>query len=203
MNIPVLDEHGRTALVLHRTEDVTDYVRERAAREQDVARGEAWRRRVLEVEADCSPGPRAPGPQRRLREAHEREREVALTLQRAMLPAPTVQVPGLSVAACYRPAENTLFVGGNWFDRATRRRRGRPGGGRRGRQGPGRRGGHWASCAPRCRGDADHGRPARGAGRPRALRPHVHGARGTTVVQVRLDRSRGTVRYAARGTCRR
>ncbi len=52
MNIPILDADGHTAFVLHRTEDITDYVRERDAREQDVAQGEQWRRRVLEVEAD-------------------------------------------------------------------------------------------------------------------------------------------------------
>src|SRR5918998_3358259 len=45
MNIPVLDDEGRTMLILHRTQDVTDYVREQAARRQDVARGDAWRRR--------------------------------------------------------------------------------------------------------------------------------------------------------------
>src|SRR3712207_180293 len=103
VNIPVLDEHGRTLLVLHRTEEVTDYVREQAARRQDVARGEEWRRRVLEVEADLVARARElQEVNEQLREAHEREREVALALQRAMLPSPRLTLAGVEVAARYR-----------------------------------------------------------------------------------------------------
>ncbi|SNS21676.1 Serine phosphatase RsbU, regulator of sigma subunit [Geodermatophilus saharensis] len=49
VHVPVLDDEGRVALLLHRTEDITDYVRLR-----DEARGEADReqRRVADVEAD-------------------------------------------------------------------------------------------------------------------------------------------------------
>jgi serine phosphatase RsbU (regulator of sigma subunit) len=49
VHVPVLDDDGRVAFLVHRTEDITDYVRLR-----DEARGEADRehRRVADVEAD-------------------------------------------------------------------------------------------------------------------------------------------------------
>ena len=50
ISVPVLDRQGRTALVVQRAEDVTDWVdaRDRAGTGDDAA----WRRRVEEVEAD-------------------------------------------------------------------------------------------------------------------------------------------------------
>jgi len=201
MNIPVLDDEGRTRLVLHRTEDVTDYVRERAARERDVARGEAWRRRVLEVEADLVARARElQDLNQALREANERQREVALALQRAMLPEPRIAVDGLAVAARYRPAEDALFVGGDWFDvvqladEAVALAVGDVVG----------KGLAAAAVMGQLRSAlsaATHGAD----GPPEALdildlyARTVEGARGTTVVQVRLDRGRETVRYSRAG----
>ena len=52
ISVPVLDDEGRTVLLLQRAEDVTDYVKERdrglTAHEQD----QQWQRRIEEVEAD-------------------------------------------------------------------------------------------------------------------------------------------------------
>ncbi|MFF2847256.1 PP2C family protein-serine/threonine phosphatase [Streptomyces sp. NPDC058001] len=42
--------------------------------------------------------------------------ELALALQRDMLPADLPDVPGLRVAARYRPADTGLNVGGDWYD---------------------------------------------------------------------------------------
>ena len=50
ISAPVLDADGRVVLVLQRTEDVTDYVRERD--ELRSADGGGWRRRAEEVQAD-------------------------------------------------------------------------------------------------------------------------------------------------------
>ena len=49
VNVPVLDEEGRVAFLLHRSDDITDYVRQR-----EEARGAAEQglRRVADVEAD-------------------------------------------------------------------------------------------------------------------------------------------------------
>src|SRR5690606_29366801 len=52
ISAPLLDADGRTALVLQRVEDVTDYVRERRGRQAEAERGRAWQERVQAVEAD-------------------------------------------------------------------------------------------------------------------------------------------------------
>lgn len=51
ISAPVLDDEGRTILVVQRTEDVTDYVRDRFGRAER-AQGDAWQQRVEAVEAD-------------------------------------------------------------------------------------------------------------------------------------------------------
>ncbi|MFC4145067.1 SpoIIE family protein phosphatase [Micromonospora mangrovi] len=52
VNVPVLDERGRTALLLHRTAEVTEVVEERARVEAERARDEELRHRVESVEVD-------------------------------------------------------------------------------------------------------------------------------------------------------
>jgi PAS domain S-box-containing protein len=47
---------------------------------------------------------------------YEREHRIAVTLQRSLLPAKLPQVPGLPVAARYRPAAAEADVGGDWYD---------------------------------------------------------------------------------------
>ncbi len=201
INVPILDDEGRTALILHRVEDVTDYVRERAAHEEDLARGEAWRRRVIEVEADLVARARElQDVNAQLRAAGDRAREVALALQRAMLPTPEVTLAGLEVATRYRPAEDALSVGGDWFDvvrlaeDAVALAVGDVVG----------KGLEAAAVMGQLRSAlsaATHGAD----GPPEALdtldryAETVMGARGTTVVQVRLDRARDTVRFSRAG----
>jgi serine phosphatase RsbU (regulator of sigma subunit) len=52
ISVPVLDDAGRTRLIVQRAEDITDFVRERQRIEADRERGRVWRRKVEEVEAD-------------------------------------------------------------------------------------------------------------------------------------------------------
>jgi PAS domain S-box-containing protein len=47
---------------------------------------------------------------------YEREHNIAETLQRSLLPEHLPQLPGLDVAASYRPAAAETGVGGDWFD---------------------------------------------------------------------------------------
>jgi PAS domain S-box-containing protein len=47
---------------------------------------------------------------------YEREHNIAETLQRSLLPEQLPQLPGLDVAASYRPAAAEAGVGGDWFD---------------------------------------------------------------------------------------
>src|SRR3954468_10919827 len=47
---------------------------------------------------------------------YEREHRIAETLQRSLLPERLPQLPGLGVAARYRPAAAEAEVGGDWYD---------------------------------------------------------------------------------------
>jgi serine phosphatase RsbU (regulator of sigma subunit)/anti-sigma regulatory factor (Ser/Thr protein kinase)/PAS domain-containing protein len=47
---------------------------------------------------------------------HQREHDVALTLQQSMLPSALPAVPGLELTGRYRPAVQSLEVGGDWYD---------------------------------------------------------------------------------------
>ncbi|MFE6409635.1 PP2C family protein-serine/threonine phosphatase [Streptomyces sp. NPDC057837] len=110
VNAPVLGPDGKVALIVHRVEEVTELIRAR-----DRAGGRDGRARVLEAELYT----RARELQElneRLRRAHSRDREVALALQEAMLPARR-EVNHLHRAAVrYRPAVGALNVCGDWYD---------------------------------------------------------------------------------------
>ncbi|MER5778074.1 SpoIIE family protein phosphatase [Streptomyces sp. NPDC002039] len=107
VNAPVLGSDGRVVLIVHRVAEVTELI---------VARGapDGSRTRVLEAELYT----RARELQEvndRLRQAHNREREVALALQEAMLPAPG-DIGHHRAAVRYRPAVGALNVCGDWYD---------------------------------------------------------------------------------------
>ncbi|MFB7783842.1 PP2C family protein-serine/threonine phosphatase [Streptomyces vinaceus] len=107
VNAPVLDADGRVVLLVHRVEEVTELIRARG-------RPTSGRGRVLEAELYT----RARELQElneRLREAHAREREVALALQGAMLPV-TLPSGDARIAVRYRPAVGSLNVCGDWYD---------------------------------------------------------------------------------------
>ncbi|WP_406864591.1 SpoIIE family protein phosphatase [Streptomyces sp. HUAS MG47] len=107
VNAPVLGPDGQVVLLVHRVEEVTELIRARGGRT-------GGRARVLEAELYT----RARELQElneRLREAHAREREVALALQEAMLPAPT-PIGAHRTAVRYRPAAGALNVCGDWYD---------------------------------------------------------------------------------------
>ncbi|MCT9076104.1 PP2C family protein-serine/threonine phosphatase [Streptomyces fulvoviolaceus] len=106
-NAPVLGPDGEVVLLVHRVEEVTELIRARGGR------GDG-RTQVLEAELYT----RARELQElneRLRRAHAREREVALALQKAMLPAHR-QVGHHQTAVRYRPALGALNVCGDWYD---------------------------------------------------------------------------------------
>ena len=52
IHVPILNDAGATVLLLHRAEDVTEFVRERQRGQAEQAKGQAWRRRMEEAEAD-------------------------------------------------------------------------------------------------------------------------------------------------------
>lgn len=107
VNAPVVGPDGQVVLLAHRVEEVTELIKARG-------RSGDGRTRVLEAELYT----RARELQElneRLRAAHAREREVALALQDAMLPAPG-PVGHHRAAVRYRPAIGSLNVCGDWYD---------------------------------------------------------------------------------------
>ncbi|MBE8475006.1 PP2C family protein-serine/threonine phosphatase [Streptomyces justiciae] len=107
VNAPVFGPDGKVVLLVHRVEEVTEFIRDRGG-------PVGTRARALEAELYI----RARELQEvneRLRKAHAREREVALALQEAMLPAPR-QVRDHRAAVRYRPAVGALNVCGDWYD---------------------------------------------------------------------------------------
>ncbi|MCF4137299.1 SpoIIE family protein phosphatase [Streptomyces sp. Tue 6430] len=111
VNAPVRDGDGSVVLLVHRVEEVTELIRARGGSSGSPA---GSRDRVLEAELYT----RARELQKlneNLRLAHNREREVALALQKAMLPARR-QVGRHQAAVRYRPAVGALNVCGDWYD---------------------------------------------------------------------------------------
>ncbi|MEU0072033.1 SpoIIE family protein phosphatase [Streptomyces sp. NPDC006332] len=109
VNAPVLGPDGKVALVVHRVEEVTELIRARGG-----PVGDEDRARVLEAEL-YTRARELQDINDRLRQAHAREREVALALQAAMLPAPGPIGPH-EAAVRYRPAVGALNVCGDWYD---------------------------------------------------------------------------------------
>ncbi|MFD8999639.1 PP2C family protein-serine/threonine phosphatase [Streptomyces sp. NPDC059582] len=107
VNAPVFDADGKVVLLVHRVEEVTELIRARGG-------PDGTRTRVLEAEL-YTRARELQDLNERLRRAHAREREVALALQEAMLPA-RGQVGDHRAAVRYRPAVGALNVCGDWYD---------------------------------------------------------------------------------------
>ncbi|MHC3474936.1 PP2C family protein-serine/threonine phosphatase [Streptomyces sp. 7R007] len=114
VNAPVIGREGKVVLVVHRVEEVTELIRARTARGSRGAGRAGSRARVLEAEL-YTRARELQDVNERLRQAHAREREVALALQEAMLPARR-QVGDHRAAVRYRPAVGALNVCGDWYD---------------------------------------------------------------------------------------
>ncbi|TJZ44458.1 PAS domain-containing protein [Streptomyces piniterrae] len=105
VNAPVLGPDGKVQLVIHRVEEVTELIRARREAGGNRERLEAeLYTRAQELQA----------VNERLRAAHARERQVALALQDAMLPAPR-PVGHHRAAVRYQPAVGALNVCGDWY----------------------------------------------------------------------------------------
>ncbi|MFD8412140.1 PP2C family protein-serine/threonine phosphatase [Streptomyces sp. NPDC059650] len=112
VNTPVMGPDGRVAWIIHRVEDVTAFVQSRRFR------GEGGRTTGREEGMEAELYVRSRELQRlneELRAAHAREREVAVTLQEAMLHSPDLARHS-DVAVRYLPAIGSLNVCGDWYD---------------------------------------------------------------------------------------
>ncbi|MER8094962.1 PP2C family protein-serine/threonine phosphatase [Streptomyces goshikiensis] len=106
VNAPVLGPDGQVVLLVHRVEEVTELIKARGSR--------GSRTQVLEAELYARARELQEGNER-LRAAHAREREVALALQDAMLPA-LGPIGHHRAAVRYQPAVGSLNVCGDWYD---------------------------------------------------------------------------------------
>ncbi|GAA3478432.1 SpoIIE family protein phosphatase [Streptomyces yanii] len=111
INIPVLGPDGQVAWIIHRVEDVTEFVLSHGPsqpghkpKEREAMEAELYARaRELQLVNE------------QLRQAHARERQVAVTLQEAMLQSPDL-ARHHNVAVRYLPAVKGLNVCGDWYD---------------------------------------------------------------------------------------
>lgn len=119
VNIPVLDADGRVSLIAHRVEEVTALVHARQAATPTpgtrhaslttLSREDAMTADLLTRSQELQE------LNEELRKAHARTHEVAVTLQRAMLPG--TALPRHDFAAVrYQPAASFLNVCGDWYD---------------------------------------------------------------------------------------
>ncbi|MPY53407.1 PP2C family protein-serine/threonine phosphatase [Streptomyces acidicola] len=119
VNTPVSAPDGTVSWIIHRVEDVTEFVHARRSRreeEHDEVRASGSKVEWAALEGELYS--RAQELQRlneELRRAHARERQVALTLQEAMLTSPDL-VRHPDIAVRYLPAVGSLNVCGDWYD---------------------------------------------------------------------------------------
>lgn len=107
VSAPILGPDGNVVLVVNRVEEVTGFIR---------AAGRPTGSEARVLMADLYTRARElQEVNERLRRAHAREREVALALQEAMLPAPR-KLRQHQAAVRYRPAAGALNVCGDWYD---------------------------------------------------------------------------------------
>ncbi|MFF8905339.1 PP2C family protein-serine/threonine phosphatase [Streptomyces olivaceoviridis] len=117
VNTPVLGPDGQVAYIIHRVEDVAAFVKAHQAAQPAAVRVGQYLEdtQALEVELYA----RARELRRlneELRQAHTREREVALALQEAVLHAPDLAQHPRDVTVRYLPATGSLNVCGDWYD---------------------------------------------------------------------------------------
>jgi len=113
VNVPVVGADGKVSLIVHRVEEVTALVRARqllgSAPGATLSREDAMTADLLIRSQELQE------TNEQLRAAHARAHEVAVTLQRAMLPG-TALARHSSMAMRYRPAASFLNVCGDWYD---------------------------------------------------------------------------------------
>ncbi|GAA3478875.1 PP2C family protein-serine/threonine phosphatase [Streptomyces yanii] len=112
INTPVLGPDGQVAWIIHRVEDVTAFVLSHPSRSREGGGLAQWEEMEAELYARAR---ELQGLNEELRQAHGRERQVAVTLQEAMLHSPDLAGHD-DVAVRYLPAAGSLNVCGDWYD---------------------------------------------------------------------------------------
>ncbi|MET8115001.1 PP2C family protein-serine/threonine phosphatase [Streptomyces prasinus] len=112
VNTPVLGADGEVGWIIHRVEDMTEFV---LTRPLHLRPGDPiGEHRAMEAELFAR-AQELQGLNEELREAHDRERRTALALQEVMLHAPDL-AGHREIAVRYLPATRSLNVCGDWYD---------------------------------------------------------------------------------------
>ncbi|WP_030242280.1 MULTISPECIES: PP2C family protein-serine/threonine phosphatase [unclassified Streptomyces] len=112
IHTPLAGPDGAVQWIVQRAEDVTAFVRSRRA----VQHGEQFTEREKGMAAELYARTRELHRlNQELLQAHARERQVAVTLQEAMLSAPDLDQHD-NIAVRYLPATTSLNVCGDWYD---------------------------------------------------------------------------------------
>ena len=113
IHTPISGADGRVRWIVQRAEDVTAFVQSHRARQLTETFTEREKGMAAELYARASELERL---NEELRSAHAREKQVAITLQEAMLSVPDLDRHDDNVAVRYLPATTSLNVCGDWYD---------------------------------------------------------------------------------------
>ncbi|MFD6277362.1 PP2C family protein-serine/threonine phosphatase [Streptomyces sp. NPDC060209] len=113
IHTPISGPDGKVKWIVQRAEDVTDFVHSRHARQLTETFTEREKGMAAELYARAGELHRL---NEELRSAHARERQVAVTLQEAMLSVPDLDRHDDNIAVRYLPATTSLNVCGDWYD---------------------------------------------------------------------------------------
>ncbi|MFC9635651.1 SpoIIE family protein phosphatase [Streptomyces mirabilis] len=113
IHTPIPGPDGEVKWIVQRAEDVTAFVHSRRARQLTEEFTEREKGMAAELYARAHELHRL---NQELRQAHARERQVAVALQEAMLSAPDLDRHTGSIAVRYLPATTSLNVCGDWYD---------------------------------------------------------------------------------------
>ncbi|MFI9470115.1 PP2C family protein-serine/threonine phosphatase [Streptomyces sp. NPDC052492] len=112
VNTPVLGPDGEIAWIVHRVEDMTEFLLSRTAHDAPTGRGRTRAAAEAELYARAR---ELQETNEKLRAAHDWERRTALALQEVMLHAPDL-ASHRGIAVRYMPATRSLNVCGDWYD---------------------------------------------------------------------------------------
>lgn len=113
IHTPLPGPDGEVKWIVQRAEDVTAFVHSRRARELTGEFTEREKGLAAELYVRARELHRL---NQELRQAHARERQVAVTLQEAMLSVPDLDRHTDNIAVRYLPATTSLNVCGDWYD---------------------------------------------------------------------------------------
>ncbi|MFB7370092.1 SpoIIE family protein phosphatase [Streptomyces sp. NPDC056222] len=113
IHTPITGPDGKVKWIVQRAEDVTAFAHSRRARQLTEEFTEREKGMAAELYARAGELHRL---NQQLREAHARERQIAVTLQEAMLSVPDLDRHTDNIAVRYLPATTSLNVCGDWYD---------------------------------------------------------------------------------------